>query len=160
MSRSHLASIHRWSVAAAAAAFLIVGAGVGDAQVRYGEVQQGGGGSRCCVNNFRFAGTCEVTIGSGESCADVMSYLNNLQSVGKAYCGGTTVRGGWTTVRCQEAGSTVGVTSGGAVAAPPAQAPRAVRPAQTSPVGTAGQTFVTPVDASTATVQEAGILNF
>jgi hypothetical protein len=123
-------------------------------------VQQGGSGTGCCLNNFRFAGTCEVTVGSGESCHDVLAYLNNLQSVGKAYCGGTLVRGGWTLVQCQEtSGSSGTVTSGTLVTAPPARGPQTVQPSRTGSVGTTSQTFVTPVDPGTVTVQQAGIIN-
>ena len=160
MYRSNSTHSQRWFVVALCAAILIYCAVAADAQVRYGEVQQGDGSTRCCLNNFRFAGTCEVAVGGGGSCYDVVSYLNNFQSVGRTYCGGTLVRGGWTQVRCQETSSTGGgVTSGSAVTAPPAQSPQTVRPAQTAPVGTTNQTFVTPVDASAAKVQQAGIIN-
>ena len=160
MTRSRTTQNFRWFAIAAISTLLIVPAVAADAQVSYGEVQQGGGSTRCCLNNFRFAGTCEVTIGGGESCYDVLSYLNNNQSVGGTYCGGTLVRGGWTQVRCQDTSSTGGgVTPGSIVTAPPAQRPQTARPAQAAPVGTANQTFVTPVDASAAKVQQAGIIN-
>jgi hypothetical protein len=57
---------------------------------------------RCCFENPRFSGTCEVTPGPEESCSDVLAYLNNPKSVGKNYCGNTKVRGGWTQVACED----------------------------------------------------------
>jgi hypothetical protein len=56
----------------------------------------------CCVANPRFAGICKVELGSGESCSDVLAYLNNAASVGRTYCGNTNVRMGWKQVECQE----------------------------------------------------------
>jgi len=56
----------------------------------------------CCFSNPRYSGQCEVTPGADESCADILSYLNSQNSVGKNYCGNTTIRGGWTTVTCEE----------------------------------------------------------
>ena len=60
---------------------------------------------RCCFENPRFSGTCEVTPGPDESCGDILAYLNNPNSVGKNYCGNTKVRGGWTLVACKDAAS-------------------------------------------------------
>jgi hypothetical protein len=59
--------------------------------------------NRCCFENPRFSGTCEVAPGPEETCSDVLAYLNNPNSVGKNYCGNTKVRGGWTQVPCQGA---------------------------------------------------------
>ena len=160
MTRSNSTHIHYWLAVATVSTILIGGALAADAQVRYGQVQQGGGGTRCCMNNFRFAGTCEVTVGSGESCYDVLSFLNNFQSVGGTYCGGTLVRGGWTQVKCQQTSSSGTVSSGSTVTAPRTQSPQTIQTANTGAVGTTSQTFVTPVDASTAKVQEPGIINF
>jgi len=56
----------------------------------------------CCFSNPRYSGQCKVTPGADESCADILSYLNSQNSVGKNYCGNTTIRGGWTTVTCEE----------------------------------------------------------
>jgi hypothetical protein len=39
-------------------------------------------------------------VAPGESCSGVLRYLNNLNSVGKTYCGSTEIRMGWTVVRC------------------------------------------------------------
>ena len=50
----------------------------------------------CCLNNYRFAGGCMVVARGQETCQDVISYLNNFNSVGKYYCDNTMVRGGWT----------------------------------------------------------------
>lgn len=56
----------------------------------------------CCFTNPRYTGQCRVTPGDGEKCADILSYLNNQNSVGKSYCGNTTIRGGWASVTCEE----------------------------------------------------------
>jgi hypothetical protein len=61
----------------------------------------------CCFENPRFSGTCEVTPGPEESCGNVLGYLNNPNSMGKDYCGNTTIRGGWTQVECEGAVSVV-----------------------------------------------------
>ena len=59
-------------------------------------------GTTCCVANPRFAGICAVELGEDETCADVLRYLNTANTVGKTYCGGTDIRGGWKQVSCQE----------------------------------------------------------
>lgn len=64
-----------------------------------------GGGDTCCFTNPRFTGVCEVTTGPDETCSDVLAYLNNQESVGKTYCGNTTIRGGWAQVECDGAAS-------------------------------------------------------
>jgi len=56
----------------------------------------------CCFSNPRYSGQCEVTPGADETCSSILSYLNNQSSVGKAYCGNSTIRGGWTSVTCDE----------------------------------------------------------
>jgi hypothetical protein len=43
-----------------------------------------------------------VTLGEGETCSSVLGYLNNPNSTGKGYCGGTPVRGGWQKVSCEQ----------------------------------------------------------
>jgi hypothetical protein len=55
----------------------------------------------CCFENPRYSGTCEATPGENESCGSILSYLNNPNSVGKDYCGNTTIRGGWSQVECE-----------------------------------------------------------
>jgi uncharacterized protein (TIGR02246 family) len=55
---------------------------------------------QCCLNNYRFAGGCMVVARGSETCASVLSYLNNFDSVGKNFCNNTTVRGGWTLGEC------------------------------------------------------------
>ena len=60
----------------------------------------------CCFENPRFSGTCEVVPGPEETCGDILAYLNNPNSVGKDYCGNTTIRGGWTHVACDDSTST------------------------------------------------------
>ena len=54
----------------------------------------------CCLNNYRFAGGCMVVARGQETCQDVISYLNNFNSVGKYYCDNTMVRGGWSLSDC------------------------------------------------------------
>jgi len=54
----------------------------------------------CCLNNFRFAGGCMVVARGQETCQDVLSYLNNFNSVGKYYCDNTMIRGGWSLSDC------------------------------------------------------------
>lgn len=57
----------------------------------------------CCFSNPRFSGQCKVTPGPDEKCSDILAYLNAQNSVGKSYCGNSTVRGGWATATCEEA---------------------------------------------------------
>jgi hypothetical protein len=63
------------------------------------------GAEACCFENPRFSGTCQVTPGPEETCGDILAYLNNPNSVGKAYCGNTKVRGGWAQVNCEGSSS-------------------------------------------------------
>ena len=56
----------------------------------------------CCFTNPRYSGQCTVTPSPDETCADILTYLNSQNSVGKAYCGNTTIRGGWISVTCEE----------------------------------------------------------
>jgi hypothetical protein len=55
---------------------------------------------KCCFTNPQHTGTCEVTPATGETCASILAYLNNPNSLGKTYCESTTVRGGWQSVSC------------------------------------------------------------
>jgi hypothetical protein len=55
----------------------------------------------CCFTNARYVGTCEVEATKDETCAAILEYLNNPQSQGKAYCGNTSIRGGWQQVPCE-----------------------------------------------------------
>jgi len=57
----------------------------------------------CCFNNARYSGTCNVAPGKDETCASILSYLNKPSSVGRSYCGGTDIRGGWRAVGCTTA---------------------------------------------------------
>jgi len=71
--------------------------------------------TECCFNNPRFAGTCQEFPTGGGTCTEILAYLNSLSSVGRGYCGMTTVRGGWRQVRCgqtQAAPTTDGTASG------------------------------------------------
>jgi hypothetical protein len=61
---------------------------------------------KCCYTNSRgYRGICVVTPGEGETCASILAYLNNAQSIGKTYCGNTKVRGGWKQVSCEKEGA-------------------------------------------------------
>jgi hypothetical protein len=55
----------------------------------------------CCFTNRAFTGVCRVRPAEDETCATILAYLNNPQSQGKAYCGGTTIRSGWQQVSCE-----------------------------------------------------------
>jgi len=57
--------------------------------------------AHCCFENPRYVGQCDVVPGDDETCASILEYLNNPQSQGKAYCGSTSLRGGWTAAACQ-----------------------------------------------------------
>ncbi len=67
----------------------------------------------CCFTNPRFTGVCKVVPGEDETCADILAYLNNPNSVGRPYCGNTKVRGGWQQVDC-DSGSQTATTCDGA----------------------------------------------
>ena len=69
-----------------------------------------GGQGPCCFTNPRFNGVCQVEPAGDETCASILGYLNNPNSVGKNYCGNTPVRGGWAQVDCtrQSTGSSPG----------------------------------------------------
>ena len=54
----------------------------------------------CCFTHPDYSGICMVQPGEGETCADILAYLNNPMSAGKSYCGNTRIRGGWTQVDC------------------------------------------------------------
>lgn len=64
-------------------------------------------GDPCCFANPRYTGVCKVVPGEDETCSDILAYLNNQNSVGKSYCGNTTIRGGWTQVDCDAEGRAV-----------------------------------------------------
>ncbi len=67
------------------------------------------GSHPCCFKNPRYSGTCQVMPGPEESCGDILAYLNNPNSVGKNYCGNTKVRGGWTSVSCDDTSISAGI---------------------------------------------------
>jgi hypothetical protein len=133
---------------------LLLAAAVASAQTISGQVERGDG-DRCCLTNFRYSGICEVSVGSGAGCGDVLSYLNNFQSAGRQYCGNTIIRGGWTLSRCDAPGSGVHVspstidpteisTTSGTV---PMESVQTVSPGT---VRRSDATFITPIEASTA----------
>ena len=142
----------RW--AAAAGGVLLLAAAVVSAQTISGQVQKGDGG-RCCLTNFRYSGICEVSVGSGESCGDVLSYLNNFQSAGRQYCGNSIIRGGWTLTRCDAPGSGVHVspstTDPGEISTISGTTDmEAVRTVSPGTVRRSDATFITPIEASAA----------
>lgn len=149
---------------AAGTLLVLATASLGAAQSRSGQVERGSS-DVCCLNNFRYTGTCEVTVGSGESCSGVLSYLNNLNSAGRQYCGSTIIRGGWTLVRCGGGAGGVVTSPGGVRATEPTTAPvtGAMRPVSPTTPDTAtggSATFITPVDATgAAQVSEVGLIN-
>jgi hypothetical protein len=58
------------------------------------------GNQRCCFKNSAYSGTCVVDPAPGETCASILEYLNSPNTVGKTYCNGTRIRGGWTVAAC------------------------------------------------------------
>jgi hypothetical protein len=54
----------------------------------------------CCFANVRYEGACVVQPAQGETCASILEYLNNPNTVGKTYCNGSRIRGGWRVVDC------------------------------------------------------------
>ena len=122
----------------------------------------------CCFNNWRYSGTCIAQIGPDQKCGDVLGVLNNPMSVATTYCGGTQVRGGWSTVNCGGGGTSGGSSSTGGGTfnqseyvkpvepsyTERVQEPRTVMPEQTTPSGGAVQSvqpsFVAPVQPTTA----------
>ncbi len=139
---------------AAVGVVLTLAAAAASAQTFSGQVQRGGS-DVCCLTNFRFTGPCEVTVGPGESCADVLAYLNNFQSAGRNHCGNTMTRGGWTLVRCGSTGSGVSVSPDSITAYEPsiATGTTTMEPIGTVSPGTVGRsdaTFITPIEASKA----------
>lgn len=61
---------------------------------------QGFAADPCCFENPRYTGVCTVTPDEDETCSSILGYLNNQASVGKSYCGNTTIRGGWASTDC------------------------------------------------------------
>ena len=57
--------------------------------------------AHCCFTNPRYVGTCDVAPAADETCAAILSYLNNPQSQGKTYCGSTSIRGDWKAASCE-----------------------------------------------------------
>jgi hypothetical protein len=56
----------------------------------------------CCFTNPRYVGVCKEAPSGEETCESILAYLNNPNSVGKAYCGNTDIRGGWAKVSCDQ----------------------------------------------------------
>jgi len=102
----------------------------------------------CCYANFRFSGPCVVTLAPGETCSSVLTYLNDLSSAGKTYCGSTPIRRGWSHTPCPGE-----VTSGRPVPVQPVQPGPGARPVPT--VVTGGDARVVSPD-QTRTAPSAG----
>lgn len=79
-----------------------------------------GGTGSCCFTNPRFNGVCQVEPAGDETCASILGYLNNPNSVGKTYCGNTPVRGGWAQVACTQQSTVSSSASAPACDAPDA----------------------------------------
>lgn len=140
--------------AAGAGIALALTAATAPAQTVSGQVERSDAG-RCCLSNFRYSGICEARVPPGESCGEVLSYLNNFQAVGRQYCGNTIIRGGWTLVSCGSIGDSVVISPGAIRASEPSTV---TGTATQAPIGTvspgtvrrSNATFITPIDASTA----------
>lgn len=59
------------------------------------------GPTKCCFTNPGYSGTCDVRPAKGETCGQILDYLNDPISQGKGYCGNTTIRGGWKSATCE-----------------------------------------------------------
>ena len=55
----------------------------------------------CCFTNPKYSGVCSVEPAADESCGQILDFLNNPQSQGKNYCGNTSIRGGWSSQKCE-----------------------------------------------------------
>ena len=145
----------RWSrPVASVSAALVLAAAAASAQTFSGQAERGEAG-RCCLSNFRYSGICEVSVGSGESCGDVLSYLNNFQSAGRQYCGNSIIRGGWTLTRCDAPASggqlSPSTTDPGEISTISGTADmEAVRTVSPGTVRRSDATFITPIEASAA----------
>ena len=160
----HLIARRPTGRAAAVGILLVLAAATATAQTFSGQVQKGQGGV-CCLANFRFTGPCEVTVGPGESCSDVLAYLNNFQAAGRQYCGNTIIRGGWTLVRCGSTGGGVMISPDSVNAAEPSTVTgtATMEPIGTTSLGTVSRTdatFITPIEASkAASAAEPGLID-
>jgi hypothetical protein len=54
----------------------------------------------CCYTNIAYTGFCSVTPTNDETCDSILQYLNTPGTVGKDYCSGSKIRGGWSKVAC------------------------------------------------------------
>ncbi len=58
----------------------------------------------CCFERAGYQGACEVQPVEDETCESILKYLNTPGTVGKTYCGGSKLRGGWKSVDCPKEG--------------------------------------------------------
>ena len=86
------------------AALIVAGAVAAGALVAASSTGSGDGAAAgaCCFVNQAYTGVCRVVPSDGETCESILRYLNTPNSTGKSYCGGTTIRGGWRQVACQD----------------------------------------------------------
>jgi hypothetical protein len=80
--------------------------------------------AKCCFTNPGHSGVCEVTPAKDETCATILTYLNTPNSVGKGYCAGTNIRGGWQSATCKPESKKEGTTGPGPVASVDRPGPR------------------------------------
>jgi hypothetical protein len=80
--------------------------------------------AKCCFKNASYSGVCEVTPATDETCGSILQYLNTPNSVGKSYCGGTSIRGGWELVSCKSEPKGQAAAGGECEAAQASPAPR------------------------------------
>ena len=80
----------------------LLGLGLLCAQLASGAVEprQDAPRSQCCFAREGYQGLCKIQPGEGETCESILEYLNTPGTVGKTYCGGSTLRGGWKLVDC------------------------------------------------------------
>jgi uncharacterized protein (TIGR02246 family) len=101
----------------------------------------------CCFANFRFAGGCMVVPAGSETCQSVLDYLNRFDTVGRYYCGNTTVRGGWSLTECAD-------TLDAQPQALEAEAAQPARPAQQQMQSIRPVDPKTPIQAQDATLMQ------
>jgi hypothetical protein len=56
--------------------------------------------TQCCFVREGYQGTCRVTPDENETCESILEYLNSAGTIGKTYCGGSKLRGGWKLAEC------------------------------------------------------------
>jgi hypothetical protein len=67
-------------------------------------------GKDCCFTNPAYSGVCVVRPTGEETCASILAYLNNDQTIGRSYCDRTNIRRGWQQVKCEDEAPTAAET--------------------------------------------------